>query len=141
MEETDESNANKKCNTKTKSFRGRTNPHKHQYQHQLWQYSNHFGFCNQYQYPSYYPALLPLPPPIPLQLALTPPLPQNQSFRSKTHFRKPSCKLNNPPLATSSDTHVPVVTISPGNSMLFKVSNFSFAVCMFLSFLFPCLFF
>ncbi|XP_031265683.1 protein argonaute 7-like [Pistacia vera] len=114
MEETDDSNANKKCTTKTRSFRGRTNPHKHQYQHQLIQYSNHFGFWNQNQYnPRYYPALLPLPSPIPLHLALTPPLPQNHNFRSKTHFHKPSCKLNNPPLATSSDTQLPVVTISP----------------------------
>ncbi|KAJ0094758.1 hypothetical protein Patl1_16777 [Pistacia atlantica] len=47
MEETDDSNANKKCTTKTRSFRGTTNPHKHQYQHQLIQYSNHFGFWNQ----------------------------------------------------------------------------------------------
>ncbi|KAK7836120.1 protein argonaute 7 [Quercus suber] len=117
MEETEESNANKKCTTKTRSFRGRANPHKHQYQyqyqHQLLQYSNQYGFCNQNPYPRYYPALLPLPPQIPLQLALTPPLPQNQSFRTKTHLQKPSCKLNSPPPAASSETHVQNVTISP----------------------------
>ncbi|XP_015894999.1 protein argonaute 7 [Ziziphus jujuba] len=113
MEETEESNANKKCNTKTRTFRGRSNPQKHQFQHQLFQYSNQFGICNQNPYHRYYPALLPLPPPIPLQLALTPPLPLNHSFRSKTRLQKPSCRLNNPPLAASSETHIPNVKISP----------------------------
>ncbi|KAJ4834119.1 Protein argonaute 7 [Turnera subulata] len=121
MEETKESNANKKCITKARAFRGRTNAHKHQsqyryqYQHQFLQYSNQFGFFNQTQNQSYYPALLPLPlpPPVPLQLALTPPLHQNHSFRSKTHLQKPSRKLNNHPLPTSSDAQGSVVTISP----------------------------
>ncbi|KAE8023197.1 hypothetical protein FH972_008926 [Carpinus fangiana] len=114
MEKTEEPNANKKCTTETRSFRGRASPQKHQYQyqHQLLQYSNQYGFCNQNQYQRYYPALLPLPPQIPLQLALTPPLPPNQSFRTKTHLYKPSCKLNNPPLVASSDTQVRNVTIS-----------------------------
>ena len=116
MEKTEEPNANKKCTTETRSFRGRASPHKHQYQyqHQLLRYSNQYGFCNQNQYQRYYPALLPLPPQIPLQLALTPPLPPNQSFRTKTHLYKPSCKLNNPPLVASSDTQVRNVTISTG---------------------------
>ncbi|TXG56563.1 hypothetical protein EZV62_017876 [Acer yangbiense] len=120
MEETDEheSNENQKCTTKTRTFRDRTSPHKHQYQHQLFQYSNHFGLCNRNQYPSYYPALLPLPPPIPLQLALTPSLPPNQSLRSKTHLHKPSSKLNSPPFATSSDTQVPVDTNLPAPESL-----------------------
>lgn len=122
MEETEESNANRKCNTITRSFRGRTNPQKHQFQHQLLQYSNQFGICNQNQYHRYYPALLPLPPPIPLQLALAPPLPLNHGFRSKTRLQKPSCRLNNPPFAASSETQVPNVTISPGN--LLKPSPF-----------------
>jgi hypothetical protein len=122
MEKTEEPNANKKCTTKTRGFRGRANPpkhqyqyqHQHQHQHQLLQYSNQYGFSNQNQYQRYYPALLPLPPQIPLQLALTPPLPQNQSFITKTHLYKPSCKLNNPPLVASSDTQVRNVTISTG---------------------------
>ncbi|CBI38237.3 unnamed protein product, partial [Vitis vinifera] len=109
MEETEESNANKKCTPK-RSFRGRTNPH----DHQLLQYSNPFRFSNQNQYQSY-PALLPLPPPIPLQLTATPPLPQNQSCRSKTHLHKPSWKQNNPPRATSSDTQVSVLTVLPAS--------------------------
>ncbi|KAA8532929.1 hypothetical protein F0562_032954 [Nyssa sinensis] len=65
---------------------------------------------NQYQT---YPALLPLPPIIPLQLTVTPPLLQNQSFKPKTHLQKPSWKQNNPPPATSSDIQVPNSTVSP----------------------------
>ncbi|XVE85807.1 hypothetical protein DITRI_Ditri17bG0121100 [Diplodiscus trichospermus] len=117
MEETEEHHANKKCTTQTRAFNGRTNPHKHHYQHPLLQYSSHFGFLNQNQFQSYsyYPALLPLPPSIPLQLALSPPLSQNQSFQTKTHLQKLSCKVNDPPLATSSvsDTEVPVATMTP----------------------------
>ncbi|CAK7326137.1 unnamed protein product [Dovyalis caffra] len=123
MEETEESSGNRKCTTMTKTFRGRTNTNKHhyqyhQYQHQLLQYSNQFGFFNQYQYPGYYPALLPLPPPIPFQLAVAPPLPQNHSFISKTQLQKPLCKLHSPlpPPShppTSSDTKGPAVTTSP----------------------------
>ncbi|GAV57115.1 PAZ domain-containing protein/Piwi domain-containing protein/DUF1785 domain-containing protein [Cephalotus follicularis] len=117
MEETEVSNANKECTTKARTFGGRADPLKYQYhyqhQHQPLQYLNHFGFLNHNQYQSYYPALLPLPPSIPLQLALAPPLPQNQSFRSKPHLQKPACKLNNLPLATSSDSRVSLSTISP----------------------------
>ncbi|XVF03276.1 hypothetical protein REPUB_Repub04eG0247500 [Reevesia pubescens] len=118
MEETEENHGNKKCSTKTRTFKSRTNPHnKHHYQHPLLQYSNHFGFFNQNQFQSYsyYPALLPLPPPIPLQLALTPPLSQNQTFQAKTQLQKLSCKVNDPPLATSSvsDTQVPVIRMTP----------------------------
>ncbi|KAL5553720.1 hypothetical protein UlMin_041121 [Ulmus minor] len=103
MEETEESNG------KERSFRGRSSPQKNQYpyQHQLWQYSN------QNQYHGYYPALLPLPPPIPLQLALAPPLPLSHSFRSKTRLQKPSCRQSNPPFAASSETQMPNVEISP----------------------------
>ncbi|KAK9276501.1 hypothetical protein L1049_006035 [Liquidambar formosana] len=122
MEETEESNANRKCTSKTRSFRGKTNPHKHQYQHQLLQHSNRFGFYNQNQYQSY-PALLPLPPPIPLQLTITPAFPPNQSFVSKTCLQKPSWKQNNPPLATSSDTQVPVLTVSPAPEGLQRRSS------------------
>ncbi|OAY50078.1 protein argonaute 7 [Manihot esculenta] len=120
MEDSEESNASKKCTAKTRTLRGRTNSdHKHQYQyqyqHHLFQYSNQFGLLNHGQYPSYCPALLPLPPPIPLQLALVPPFPQNHSFRSKTHFQKPSFKLNNhppPPLPTPFVSQGPVAAIS-----------------------------
>ncbi|KAJ6324848.1 hypothetical protein OIU76_012026 [Salix suchowensis] len=136
MEETEESSGNKKCTTTTKTFRGRANTHKHHYhqyqyqyhyhyQHQLLQYSNQFGFFNQNQYyPGYYPALLPLPPPIPLQLALTPPLPQNHSSISKTQLQKPLCKLNNPPPPpTSSETRGPAVTASPAFEGLQQQKN------------------
>ncbi|KAF4396364.1 protein argonaute 7-like [Cannabis sativa] len=139
MEETEDSNGNKKYKDKARSLKGRrTSPqnsheyqyryqyqyhqyqYQYQYQQQLLQYSNQFGICNQNQYNThrYYQALLPLPPPIPipLQLALTPPLPLNHhhGFRSKTRLHKPPCKQkDNPPFAASSDTQVSNVTISP----------------------------
>ena len=148
MEETEESSGNKKCTTKTKTFRGRANTHKHHYhqyqyhyhyQHQLLQYSNQFGFFNQNQYyPGYYPALLPLPPPIPLQLALTPPLPQNHSSISKTQLQKPLCKLNNPPPPpTSSETRGPAVTASPGNIANLKPPSVSFFFLLFFVLVIP----
>ena len=134
MEETEESNANKKCTTKTRSFRGR-HQYQYQYQHQLLHYSNQYGFCNQNQFQSYYPALLPLPPQIPLHLALTPPIPQNHTFRTKTHLQKPSCKLNNTPLAASSETQVQNVTISPGKCqsplLLFVLYSFFYLHALF----------
>lgn len=130
MEESDEPNATSKCNNKTGSFKARINPHHHhhhvhhQYQHhQLWQYSNQYAFCNQNQFQRCYPVILPLPlplplpPPIPLQLALAPALPPNRTTRPKTHLQKPSCRLNNPPLAATSDTHVPILKISPGKAL------------------------
>ncbi|KAK8643428.1 hypothetical protein V6N13_012727 [Hibiscus sabdariffa] len=134
MEETEEHQVNKKCTTKTRTFKGRTNPQKSHYQHPLLQYSSHFGFFNQNQFQSYsyYPALLPLPPPIPLQLALAPPLSQNPTFRTKTHLQKLSCKINDSALAASSvsDAQVPVVTMTPApeglqgrTSLPFKGSN------------------
>ncbi|KAF8390187.1 hypothetical protein HHK36_024709 [Tetracentron sinense] len=102
MEETEDSKTNRKCTTKTRSCRGRTEPHQHQ--NQLQHNSFHNGFC--------YPALLPLPPPISLQLPAVPPLPQNHNFGSKYHFKKPSWKQKKPPRATSSNTQVPVFTVS-----------------------------
>lgn len=72
MEDTEQSNAtNKICTNKNKSFRAQSKT---------------------------YPALLPLPPPVPLQLYAAPPLlhfpkPQNYSFPSRTHFQKPSQAL------------------------------------------------
>ncbi|XP_052187358.1 protein argonaute 7 [Diospyros lotus] len=110
MDETEESNATKKCTSKARTFRAQNNPQSRQYHHQyhlLQQHnSNRIWYCNQNQYQAY-PALLPLPPTIPLQPTATPPFPQNQCFRSKPHLQKPSWKGNNPPLATSSDTEPP----------------------------------
>ncbi|MBA0692566.1 hypothetical protein Goari_010117 [Gossypium aridum] len=133
MEETEEHHhVNKKCTTKTRTFKGgNNNPHKHHYQHPLLQYSSHFGLFNQNQFQSYsyYPALLPLPPPIPLQLALTPPLSQNQNFQTKTHLQKLPCKVNDfPPLATSSlpDTQVPVLTMTPAPEGLHGRTSFPY---------------
>lgn len=127
---------NKKCTTKTRTFKGRdNNPHKHHYQHPLLQYSSHFGLFNQNQFQSYsyYPALLPLPPPIPLQLALTPPLSQNQNFQTETHLQKLPCKVNDsPPLATSSlpDTQVPALTMTPGDTPNISIRS-SYFICMY----------
>ncbi|KAI9085445.1 hypothetical protein K1719_032606 [Acacia pycnantha] len=122
MEGTDNKpNANKKFITKRRSFRGEANnPHEHHYhhlhhQHQLLlkQYSTQFGFCYQNEYQRYYPALLPLPSLLPLQLALTTPsFTQNQTFKSKTHSQKSPCKLNNSPFAASSYDKVSVDTVA-----------------------------
>lgn len=138
MEETEESNGNQKCNTKIIRGRTRTNnpPQKHHHphhHHQLIQYSNQNGFFNQNQYYQryYYPALLPLPPLIPLPLAFTPPLPQNHSFRTKTHLQKPSCKLNKPPFAASSETQVPKVSISPGICQSSQLFAYICLICMY----------
>ena len=130
MEETEKSNANKKCTPKGRSFSGRTNPN----DHQLFQYPNPFRFSNQNQYRSY-SALLPPPPPIPLQPTATPPLPQNQNFRSKAHLQKPSWKHDNPPRATSSDTQVSLLTVSSSNTIL-EPSSFLYAFLFFYFFLF-----
>lgn len=130
MEKTEESNTNRKCTSKTRSFRGKPNPNphnKHQYQyhhhHQLLQHPNRFGYCSQNQYQSYPPALLPLPPLIPLQLTINPPFPPNQSFLSKTHLQKPSLHQNNRPLAAASVTHVPVHRVSPASERLQRRST------------------
>ncbi|KAK8547032.1 hypothetical protein V6N13_099777 [Hibiscus sabdariffa] len=86
MEETGELHGSKKCNTKTRAFKGLIN-NPHQLPLLQLQYSSHHSG---YGY-SYYPA--------PLQLALTPPLYQNQTF----------------PIATSSfsDAQFPVPTMAP----------------------------
>lgn len=131
MEESDEPKTTNKFNNKTGTFKARINPHHphphphphllhHQYQHhQLWQYSNQYAFCNQNHFQRCCPVLLPLPlplplpSPIPLQLALPP----SKTTRPKPHLQKPSCKLSNPPLAATSDTHVPIIKISPGKAL------------------------
>ncbi|CAK9186648.1 unnamed protein product [Ilex paraguariensis] len=124
MEETEESNIDRKLTPKARSFRGRTNPHNHQYHHQLLQHSNRigFGFCYQNQYQTY-PALLPLPPTIPLQLTATPPHTRNQCLRSKTHSQKDSWKQNSPPLATSSDTQVSNISTTPAPDVIQQQKN------------------
>ncbi|KAK6116446.1 hypothetical protein DH2020_049908 [Rehmannia glutinosa] len=106
MEEEEESNTSKKCIPKTRNHRGNEIACSYQYHHHhLLQnsyrlnYGFGFGYQNQYQN---YPALLPLPPSIPVN----PPFLQNQSFTSKTHLRKASWRQNNPPLATSSEYQV-----------------------------------
>ncbi|XP_019433398.1 PREDICTED: protein argonaute 7 [Lupinus angustifolius] len=129
MEETEEpTNANQKLQTKTKNFRNRPNINSHNHNHhhhhnnnhyhhhhQLLQYSTQFNFCNN-KYQRYYPALLPLPSLIPLhQLPLTPPFPQNHTIISKTHFHKPSCKLNTSP---SFDNNLSQLTLAPAQKEL-----------------------
>lgn len=119
MEETEDSNGNKKSSIqRRRNLRvGGANSHEHNnnhYQH------NQFEICNNQnnKYQRYCPALLPLPSFIPLQqLALTPPFPQNHTIKSKTHFQKYPCKLNNNhPFAASSDNNnVSEATVSPGN--------------------------
>ncbi|GFP87334.1 protein argonaute 7 [Phtheirospermum japonicum] len=109
MEEQESNNRSKKCTPKTRNLRQSDNrAYSYQYHHQLLQNSYMFncGFGFNYQNPyKNYPALLPLPPTIPLQLTVTPPFLQNQSFTPKTHLRKSSWRQNNPPLATSSECH------------------------------------
>ncbi|KAF8378733.1 hypothetical protein HHK36_030082 [Tetracentron sinense] len=112
MEETEVSKTNRKCTTKTRSCRGAIEPHQHQHQH-----SFHNGFCFQNRFQTY-PALLPLPPLIPLHLPVTSPVPQNQKFGSKTHLHKTSWRQKNPPHAASSDTQVPVFSVSQASEGL-----------------------
>ncbi|KAL2546716.1 protein argonaute 7 [Forsythia ovata] len=104
MEETEESNTNKKC---TRNFRRNGNTQNYQYPNQFLHQSNRInGFGYGFSYQNQYPALLPLPPSIPLQMAVAPSFPQYQNFGSKTHLQKPSWKQNNPPPATSSESQV-----------------------------------
>ncbi|KAA8529385.1 hypothetical protein F0562_033816 [Nyssa sinensis] len=131
MEETEESYTNRKCSPKTRSLRGMVNPHNyhhhhhHHHQQQLLQHSNRIGFSNQKHYQTY-PALLPLPPTIPMQLTVTSPFSQNQSFRPKTHLQEPPWKQNNTPLATSSDVQVPNSTVSPAPEGLRRQTGLPF---------------
>ncbi|KAF7828018.1 Protein argonaute 7 [Senna tora] len=120
MDEADESNAHNKFISKRRSSFSAGGPnnsrdHHHRYHYLLQQYSTQFGFCNHNnEYQRYYcPALLPLPSLIPLQLALTPPCPQNHALKSKTHSHKSPCKLNNSsPFAASSDNKVSESTVA-----------------------------
>lgn len=129
MEETGEFDPNQKCIPKIRSFRGRNNPHNNHYQQHLLQNSNRNGFCNQNQYQTY-PALLPLPPTIPLPLSLAPTFPQNHNFRTKAHLQKPSWKHNNTPIATSSDTRIPDFSVTPGKKAVFFHSTIlSLSIC------------
>lgn len=123
MEE-EESNTSRKCTPKTKSFRERRErAYSYQYHHHhllqnsySFGYGFGFGYQNQYQN---FPALLPLPPTIPLQLTVTSPFPQNHTFGQKSHLRRGLCRQNNPALATSSDYHVQDFSVAPGKKKPF----------------------
>ncbi|PIN05276.1 Translation initiation factor 2C (eIF-2C) [Handroanthus impetiginosus] len=117
MEEED-SNTATKCTPKTTTCRGIESAHNHHYHHHLLQNSYYrfgygfgfgFGYTNQYQT---FPALLPLPPSLPLQLTVSPPFPPNHRFGARTHFKKASRKQNNPLLATSSDSQFQDFSVS-----------------------------
>ncbi|XP_060196789.1 protein argonaute 7 [Lycium barbarum] len=112
MEETEESNTSKKCNSKptTTKLYANNNNNPNSNNNNNHQYIA-FGFHNnnnQNQYQTY-PALLPLPPStIPLQL----PFPQNHNFRSRNHFQKLPLKQNNPLFATPSDSKLQEISAS-----------------------------
>ncbi|BAT99070.1 hypothetical protein LR48_Vigan06g121800 [Vigna angularis] len=75
MEEVEEcTNANQKFTTRRMSFRNGVNSHEH---HRYHHHHHHFQHHYHLQ-----------------QLPLTPPFPQNQIVKSKTHFHKPPCKLS-----------------------------------------------
>ncbi|XP_054824618.1 protein argonaute 7-like isoform X1 [Prosopis cineraria] len=111
MEESDNPNANKFITKR--SFRRGANPlerHHYHYHHhqQLQQHPTQFRFCyqNEYQIQRYYPAFLPLPSLLPLQLAFKPSsFTQNQTLNSKTDSHKSPCKLNKVSVDTVS--HAP----------------------------------
>ncbi|OWM75918.1 protein argonaute 7 [Punica granatum] len=120
MEETEDSNANnKKCTQKTSALRGRASPagkNLSQYHHHRRQFLQQTNHCQRY----YYPALLPLPPPIPLQFAPPLPLPpappllvpQGQRLIPKTLLRRASCKLNPAP-SDPIVTNLPAAQVVP----------------------------
>ncbi|XP_010258237.1 PREDICTED: protein argonaute 7-like isoform X2 [Nelumbo nucifera] len=110
MEEREEPKNDRKCYSKARRFRGRTEPNQYQYQHHLLHHSYRNGFSYQNGYQAF-PGLLPLPPPILLLPLPATPLPhQNENLRSKTHLQKISRKQNKFTRTTSSDTQVPVST-------------------------------
>ncbi|KAL3636223.1 Protein argonaute 7 [Castilleja foliolosa] len=124
MAEQESNNTSKKCSPKTKNLRQSNNrAYSYQYHHQLLQnsYLFNYGFGFNYQNPyQNYPALLPLPPSIPLQLSVTPPFLQNQSFTPKTHLRKSSWGQNYYPLATSSECHVQDFSVRQASTAIQK---------------------
>ncbi|KAL8550273.1 hypothetical protein ACS0TY_008915 [Phlomoides rotata] len=121
MEEQEFNNTSRKCTPRTGSFRGRESAYSYQYHHRLPQNSYRldcgfgFGYQNQYQT---FPALLPLPTTIPLQLTLTSPFPQNQSFGLKPHLLKGSWKQSNHPIATSSESQVQDLSVDRGRKQI-----------------------
>ncbi|KAK3421876.1 protein argonaute 7 [Eucalyptus grandis] len=137
MDETEESKANEKCSTKTRTFRSPIKNHHHQLRPQLLQRSNNNqfglgGLCSHQTqcYQAYYPALLPLPPPPPTlpRLASPPSLShgrtRSQCLGSKALAKKSSHKLNSaPPLATSSETQVPNATVTPAPQRVQRQTN------------------
>lgn len=148
MEESEHSKTTKKCKPQTRSFRGKNcNPHNYQYHyhHQLYHHHHHHhhsnttrfnGFYYQNQYQNY-PALLPLPQPIPFQLAPPPLFSQVQNFRTKPHLQKPLLNHSNgsntnPPLATSSVNKASDLAITTGKVGIFN--PFVYKVCSFFLF-------
>ncbi|KAL8035487.1 hypothetical protein ABFS82_12G097200 [Erythranthe guttata] len=108
QEEKSNTNNNKtstKCSPRTSSYRGSETAftYHHHHHQQLIQnpygygygygFGFGFGYTNQYQT---FPALLPLPPTIPLHLSVAPCFPQNHGFGSRTHFKKPTRNHNYP---------------------------------------------
>ncbi|XP_043691980.1 protein argonaute 7-like isoform X2 [Telopea speciosissima] len=111
MEETEDSKSSKTCTSEPWSCRGRTQPHHRRHQLPLLPHSFHnvFGYHDRYQNS---PALLPLPPLIPLQLPAISPPTQTQKFRSRTHMPKNAWKQKEPICTSSSDTQVSAATVS-----------------------------
>ncbi|XP_051145595.1 protein argonaute 7 [Andrographis paniculata] len=98
-------NTGKKCN---RALRGDERAYGYQYQYE-YQY-HHYQLLQNYHRFGHYglglgyqtsPALLPLPPSIPLQLAVAPPLPQNKTFVSKNHLQKPPWRHSPPPTSSN----------------------------------------
>ncbi|KAJ4974636.1 hypothetical protein NE237_007810 [Protea cynaroides] len=101
------------------SCRGRTQPQQPQNQLPLLPHSFHnvFGYHDRYQKS---PALLPLPPPIPLQLPAISPPTRTQNFRSKTHMQKNAWKQKKPNRTSSSDTQVSESSVSQAQEGLLQ---------------------
>ncbi|XP_042499404.1 protein argonaute 7 isoform X3 [Macadamia integrifolia] len=112
MEETEDSKSSKTCSSEPWSCRGRTQPHQRRHPLPLLPHSFHnvFGYHDHRFQKS--PALLPLPPPIHLQLPVISPPIQTQKFRSKTHMQHTAWKQKKPTRTSSADTQVSASTVS-----------------------------
>ncbi|KAJ4961968.1 hypothetical protein NE237_021878 [Protea cynaroides] len=119
MEETEDSKATKNYTLEPWRCSGRTEPHQLHHQLPLLPHSFHnvFGYHNRCQS---YPALLPLPPPIPLQLPAISPPSQTQNLRSKTHMQKTSWKQKKPTRTSYSDSQVSASTVSHAEEELVR---------------------
>ncbi|XP_031099385.1 protein argonaute 7-like [Ipomoea triloba] len=100
-------NPNTKFTSKPTPFT--PNSHTHHHHHTLNRIG--FGFLSHTQYQNY-PPLLPLPP--------TLPLPQNQSFRAKTHSQKPPFHHHNPPFATPSEPQLQHFSSAPASKAVLR---------------------